>query len=59
MVGWAVKNPEPKPRTRPTAKRIKSTGGQFVISDELWALMEPLLAEHKNTHRWRWTAPGA
>ena len=46
-----MKNPESKPRTRPHAKRIGSTGGQFVISDELWAEMEPLLAEHKNTHR--------
>ena len=43
--------PEPKPRTRPHAKRIATTGGEFVISDELWALMEPLLAEHRNTHR--------
>ena len=42
---------EPKPRVRPRAKRIATTSGQFVISDELWALMEPLLAEHKNTHR--------
>ena len=40
-----------KPRSRPRAKRIASTGGRFRISDELWALMEPLLPEHKNTHR--------
>ena len=46
-----MKTSEPKPRTRPHAKRIGSTGGQFVISDELWPLMEPLLAEHQNTHR--------
>ena len=46
-----MKSPEPKPRTRPRAKRIAATGGQFVINDELWALMEPLLAEHQNTHR--------
>ena len=51
MVEWKVKTPEPKPRTRPHAKRIGSTGGQFVISDELWALLEPLLAPHPNTHR--------
>src|SRR4051794_41165360 len=31
--------------------RIKSTGARFTLSDELWALMEPLLPEHKNTHR--------
>ena len=40
-----------KPRSGPRAKRIASTGGRFRISDELWALMEPLLPEHKNTHR--------
>src|SRR5205085_9560474 len=42
---------EVKPRSRPRAKRIQSTGARFTISDELWALMEPLLAEHQNTHR--------
>ena len=42
---------EVKPRSRPRAKRIASTGGRFRISDELWALMEPLLPKHKNTHR--------
>lgn len=46
-----MKNPEPKPRTRPRAKRVGTTGRRFTISDELWALMEPLLAEYKNTHR--------
>jgi transposase len=40
-----------KPRGRPRAKRIASTGGRFQISDELWALMEPLLPKHQNTHR--------
>ena len=42
---------EVKPRARPRAKRIPSTGARFRISDELWVLMEPLLPEHKNTHR--------
>jgi putative transposase len=42
---------EGKPRSRPRAKRIPSTGARFRISDELWALMEPLLPAHKNTHR--------
>jgi putative transposase len=42
---------EVKPRSRPRAKRIPSTGARFRISDELWALMEPLLPEHQNTHR--------
>jgi putative transposase len=40
---------EVKPRAR--AKRIASTGGRFRVSDELWALMEPLLPAHQNTHR--------
>ena len=31
---------EVKPRARPRAKRIPSTGARFRISDELWALME-------------------
>ena len=39
-------------RTRLRTKRIASTGGgRYEISDELWALLEPLLPEHKNTHR--------
>ncbi len=38
-------------RTRPHAKRNKTTGGAYKIPDGLWALMEPLLPEHKNTHR--------
>ena len=42
---------EVKPRSRPRAKRLQSTGARFTISDELWASMEPLLPAHKNTHR--------
>src|SRR3954453_5291554 len=38
---------EVKPRSRPRAKRVESTGARFTISDELWALREPLLPEHK------------
>ena len=40
-----------KGRRRPHAKRIRSTGGCSGLTDELWALMEPLLAEHKHTCR--------
>jgi hypothetical protein len=40
-----------KQRTRPAAKPVPTTGRRFTISDELWALREPLLAEHKNTQR--------
>lgn len=42
--------PEKKARQRPRAKRIPSTGGCFGLTDELWALIEPLLPVHKNTH---------
>jgi putative transposase len=47
-----VKRKEPKPRLRPRAKRIESTGARFTLSEELWGLIEPLLPEHKNTHRY-------
>ena len=50
MVGLPVKQPTER-RTRPATKPVSTTGRRFTISDELWALMEPLLAEHKNTHR--------
>ena len=46
-----MKTAEEKPRKRPRARRIASTGGRFTISDELWALLEPLLAPHPNPHR--------
>jgi putative transposase len=58
MVGWAVRKPakqkpveKSKQRTRPATKPVPTTGRRFTISDQLWARMEPLLAEHKNTHR--------
>jgi putative transposase len=58
MVGWAVMKPtkqkpveKSKQRTRAATKPVPTTGRRFTISDQLWALMEPLLAEHKNTHR--------
>ena len=49
----ALKTPfaKKKKRTRPHAKRMASTGGRFGLTDELWALMEPCLSEHKHTHR--------
>src|SRR3982074_938567 len=48
-----------QPTQRPAAysflpiHRTPSRGARsgITISDELWALMEPLLPEHKNTHR--------
>jgi putative transposase len=39
-----------KARRRPRARRIPSTGGCFGLTDELWALLEPLLPVHQNTH---------
>jgi putative transposase len=58
MVGWAAMKPakqkpveKGKQRTRLATKPLPTMGRRFTISDELWALMEPLLAEHKNTHR--------
>ena len=41
--------PRPK-RAGPAAKTNPTTGG-FQISDELWEVLEPLLPEHVNTHR--------
>jgi putative transposase len=38
------------PRTRPRTRNNPTTTG-FRISDELWAVLQPKLPEHKNTHR--------
>lgn len=38
------------PRTRPVAKTNPTTGG-FRVSDALWAVLQPLLPPHLNTHR--------
>jgi putative transposase len=38
------------PRTRPVAKTNPTTAA-FAVSDELWAVLEPLIPEHVNTHR--------
>ena len=40
----------PAKRTRARTPNNKTTTG-FRISDELWAVMEPVLPVHKNTHR--------
>ena len=46
-----VKTPPAKKKARrPRAKRIPSTGGCFGLTDELCALIEPLLPAHQNTH---------
>jgi len=37
-------------RTRPVAKTNPTTAA-FDVSDELWAVLEPLIPEHVNTHR--------
>ena len=42
---------EPKPkRTRTRTSNNRTTTG-FRVSDELWGVLEPLLAERVNTHR--------
>ncbi|HLV99409.1 MAG TPA: transposase [Ktedonobacterales bacterium] len=41
---------EPQPRSRPRTPNNRTTTG-FRISDELWAVLEPLLPVHVNTHR--------
>ena len=43
------KPPRPK-RAGPVARTNPTTGG-FRISDELWDVLEPLIPEHVNTHR--------
>ena len=37
-------------RTRPTATKNPTTGS-FAVSDELWAVLAPLIPEYVNTHR--------
>ena len=47
----AQKDVSAKPqRTRPVAKTTPTTAA-FAVSDELWAVLEPLIPEHVNTHR--------
>jgi putative transposase len=41
---------QPKKRNRPTTPTNPTTGG-FEISDELWAVLAPLLPVYVNTHR--------
>jgi len=41
---------EPQPRRRPRTPNNATTTG-FRISDTLWAVLEPLLPVHVNTHR--------
>ena len=47
--GFAVKKCETK-RTRPRSPNNKTTTG-FRISDELWAVLQPVLPVHVNIHR--------
>ena len=42
--------PEKPPRTRPVAKTNPTTG-RFRVSDQLWAVRQPLLPPVVNTHR--------
>src|SRR5215468_4825996 len=45
-----MRKAEPQPRSRPRTPNNRTTTG-FRISDELWAVLEPLLPLHVNTHR--------
>ncbi len=46
-----MKDASEKPkRTRPAAKK-NPTPAAFAVSDELWAVLEALIPEHVNTHR--------
>lgn len=45
-------------RTRPPAKRNKTTAA-FLVSDNLWELIRPLLPERVNTHRFGGGKPPA
>src|SRR5712692_1139988 len=50
-MGKAMKDASEKPkRTRPAAKKNPTTAA-FAVSDELWAVLEALIPEHVNTHR--------
>jgi putative transposase len=45
-----AKKPAPEKRTRKRTPNNPTTTG-FRVSDELWAVLEPLLPVHVNTHR--------
>ena len=56
-----TKAKDPKPprprRTGPATKTNPTTGG-FQISDELWEVLEPLIPQRMNTHRFGGGRPG-
>lgn len=47
---WGMSTETPMKRSRARTPNNKTTTG-FRVSDELWAVMEPLLPERVNTHR--------
>ena len=49
---------EPHPRSCPRTPNNRTTTG-FCISDELWAVLQPLLPVHVNTHRFGGGRPRA
>ena len=49
---------QPQKRNRPTTPTNPTTGG-FEISDELWAVLAPLLPPYVNTHRFGGGRPRA
>ena len=47
-----AKDPKPpRPKRAGPATKTNPTTGAFQISDELWEVLEPLIPEHVNTHR--------
>ena len=41
----------PRPKRAGPATKINPTTGSFQVSDELWEVLEPLIPDHVNTHR--------
>ena len=47
-----AKDPKPpRPKRAGPATKINPTTGSFQVSDELWAVLEPLIPDHVNTHQ--------
>ena len=47
-----AKDPKPpRPKRAGPATKTNPTTGSLQVSDELWEVLEPLIPEHVNTHR--------
>lgn len=56
LIYWRMSKKENQQREREQTPNNRTTTG-FLISDELWAGLEPLLPVHINTHRFGGGAP--